>query len=94
MPDIVLSSAVRDNLLSLKKTAAFQETTQNRLATGLKVNSALDNPNSYFTAQSLNDRAGDLSNLLDNMGQAVQTLRAADDGITSDRKSTRLNSSH
>jgi flagellin len=56
MPDIVLSSAVRDNLLSLKKTAAFQETTQNRLATGLKVNSALDNPNSYFTAQSLNDR--------------------------------------
>ncbi|CTQ71185.1 flagellin N-terminal helical domain-containing protein [Roseibium alexandrii] len=83
MPDIVLSSAVRDNLLSLKKTAAFQETTQNRLATGLKVNSALDNPNSYFTAQSLNDRAGDLSNLLDNMGQAVQTLRAADDGITS-----------
>ncbi|WP_428524191.1 flagellin [Roseibium sp.] len=83
MPDIVLSSAVRDNLLSLKKTAAFQETTQNRLATGLKVNSALDNPNSYFTAQSLNDRANDLSNLLDNMGQAVQTLRAADDGITS-----------
>ncbi|WP_420414462.1 flagellin [Roseibium sp.] len=83
MPDIVLSSAVRDNLLSLKKTAGFQETTQNRLATGLKVNSALDNPNSYFTAQTLNDRAGDLSNLLDNMGQAVQTLRAADDGITS-----------
>ena len=83
MPDIVLSSAVRDNLLSLKNTASLQEITQNRLATGLKVNSALDNPNSYFTAQSLNDRAGDLANLLDNMGQAVQTLRAADQGITS-----------
>ncbi|QDG76802.1 flagellin [Labrenzia sp. PHM005] len=83
MSDIVLTSAVRDNLLSLKRTANLQETTQNRLATGLKVNSALDNPNSYFTAQTLNDRAGDLSGLLDNMGQAVQTLRAADDGLTS-----------
>ncbi|WP_417677452.1 flagellin [Roseibium sp.] len=81
MSDIVLSSAVRDNLLSLKSTAKLQSTTQNRLATGLKVNSALDNPNSYFTAASLNSRASDLSNLLDNMGQAVQTIRAAEDGI-------------
>ncbi|WP_298959808.1 flagellin [uncultured Roseibium sp.] len=83
MPDIVLSSAVRDNLLSLKQTADLQSVTQTRLATGLKVNTALDNPNSFFTAQSLNDRASDLSNLLDNMGQGVQTIRAADKGITS-----------
>ncbi len=82
MSDIVLSSAVRENLLSLKSTAKLQSTTQNRLATGLKVNSALDNPNSFFTAAGLNDRANDLNNLLDNMGQAVQTIRAADDGIT------------
>lgn len=83
MPDIVLSSAVRDNLLSLKQTADLQSVTQTRLATGLKVNTALDNPNSFFTAQSLNDRASDLTNLLDNMGQSVQTIRAADKGITS-----------
>lgn len=83
MPDIVLSSAVRDNLLSLKQTADLQSITQTRLATGLKVNTALDNPNSFFTAQSLNDRASDLTNLLDNMGQSVQTIRAADKGITS-----------
>ncbi|SHM16037.1 flagellin N-terminal helical domain-containing protein [Roseibium suaedae] len=83
MSDIVLSSAVRDNLLSLKNTAKLQSTTQNRLATGLKVNSALDNPNSFFTAAGLNDRASDLTNLLDNMGQAVQTIKAADKGITS-----------
>lgn len=83
MSDIVLSSAVRDNLLSLKQTADLQSVTQTRLATGLKVNTALDNPNSFFTAQSLNDRASDLSNLLDNMGQAVQTIKAADKGITS-----------
>ncbi|MEJ8474841.1 flagellin [Roseibium algae] len=82
MGDIVLSSAVRENLLSLKGTAKLQSTTQNRLATGLKVNSALDNPNSFFTAAGLNDRASDLSSLLDNMGQGVQTIRAADDGIT------------
>ncbi|MEH0076548.1 flagellin [Pannonibacter sp. Pt2] len=83
MSDIVLSSAVRENLLSLKNTAGLMSTTQNRLATGLKVNSALDNPNSFFTAAGLNDRAKDLNNLLDNMGQAVQTLKAADNGITS-----------
>ncbi|MFN4127178.1 flagellin [Pannonibacter indicus] len=83
MSDIVLSSPVRDNLLSLKNTADLMSRTQNRLATGLKVNSALDNPNSYFTAAGLNDRAKDLNNLLDNMGQAVQTLKAADTGITS-----------
>jgi len=83
MPDIVLSSAVRDNLLSLKQTADLQSVTQTRLATGLKVNTALDNPNSFFTAQSLNDRASDLTNLLDNMGQAVQTIRAADQGVSS-----------
>ncbi|MET1411312.1 flagellin [Roseibium sp. HPY-6] len=83
MSDIVLSSAVRDNLLSLKQTADLQSITQTRLATGLKVNTALDNPNSFFTAQSLNDRASDLANLLDNMGQAVQTIKAADKGITS-----------
>ena len=82
MSDIVLSSAVRENLLSLRNTADLQSTTQNRLATGLKVNSALDNPNSFFTAAGLNDRASDLSNLLDNMGQGIQTIRAADDGIT------------
>ncbi len=81
MSDIVLTSAVRDNLLSLKNTADLQSQTQTRLATGLKVNSALDNPNSYFTAAGLNDRASDLSNLLDNMGQGVQTIRAAEDGI-------------
>ncbi|ADZ69953.1 flagellin [Polymorphum gilvum] len=83
MSDIVLSSAVRENLLSLKNTASLMSTTQNRLATGLKVNTALDNPNSYFTAAGLNDRAKDLNNLLDNMGQAVQTIKAADNGITS-----------
>ncbi|GGB37300.1 hypothetical protein GCM10011316_06770 [Roseibium aquae] len=83
MSDIVLTSAVRENLLSLKRTADLQSRTQERLATGLKVNSALDNPNSFFTAASLNDRAGDLSNLLDNMGQSVQTIRAAGDGIES-----------
>jgi flagellin-like hook-associated protein FlgL len=58
-------------------------TTQNRLATGKKVNSALDNPNSYFTSQSLQFRGGDLNNLLDNIGQAQKTLEAANQGITS-----------
>ena len=80
--DITLTSSMRSNLLSLKNTSALLDRTQERLSTGKKVNSALDNPSSYFTAQSLNARAGDLNNLLDSMGQAVQTIKAADEGIT------------
>jgi flagellin len=83
MSGIVLSASVRQNLLSLQSTADLLSTTQNRLATGNKVNSALDNPTSYFTAQSLNNRASDISNLLDGIGNGVQVLQAANTGITS-----------
>jgi flagellin len=83
MTTTTLSAAVRSNLLSLQNTASLLDTTQTRLATGNKVNSALDNPTSYFTASSLNARASDLGNLLDSVGNAVQTIQAANDGITS-----------
>ena len=82
MAEITLSSAVRNNLLSLQNTAALLGKTQERLATGLKVNSALDEPTAFFTAASLNSRAGDLSRLLDSVGNAVQTVAAADNGIS------------
>jgi flagellin len=83
MSDIVLSKGVRSNLLQLQNTAHLVELTQTRLATGKKVNTALDNPTSFFTAQSLYGRANDLSALLDSIGQAQKTLEAADTGITS-----------
>jgi len=83
MTGIVLSASVRQNLLSLQSTASLLATTQNDLATGNKVNSALDNPTNYFTAQSLNNRASDISNLLDGIGNGVQVLQAANTGITS-----------
>ena len=83
MADVTLNAAMRSNLLSLQQTTALQAKTQGRLATGKKVNSALDNPSSFFAAQSLTDRANDLSNLLDGMGQAIQALTAASQGITS-----------
>jgi flagellin len=86
MSGIVLSASVRQNLLSLQSTADLLSTTQNRLATGNKVNSALDNPTSFFTAQSLNNRASDISNLLDGIGNGVQVLQAANTGITSLQK--------
>src|ERR1700733_9441263 len=80
---ITLSAGVRQNLLSLQNTASLLSTTQNRLATGKKVNSALDNPSNFFTSQSLSNRASDLNSLLDSIGQAQQTLNLADQGITS-----------
>jgi flagellin-like hook-associated protein FlgL len=83
MSDIVLSGGVRQNLLALQTTSHLMSVTQNRLATGKKVNSALDNPGSFFTSQSLSNRASDLNSLLDSIGQAQQTLRAADTGLTS-----------
>jgi flagellin len=83
MSGIVLSASVRQNLLSLQTTAQLLATTQNDLATGKKVNSALDNPTNYFTAASLDSRAGDISNLLDAIGNGIQVLQAANTGLTS-----------
>jgi flagellin-like hook-associated protein FlgL len=83
MTGIVLSASVRQNLLSLQSTASLLATTQNDLATGNKVNSALDNPTNFFTAQSLNNRASDIGNLLDSIGNGVQVLQSANTGITS-----------
>jgi flagellin-like hook-associated protein FlgL len=83
MSGIVLSASVRQNLLSLQSTASLLATTQNDLATGNKVNSAIDNPTDYFTAQGLNNRASDINNLLDGIGNGVQVLQAANTGITS-----------
>ncbi len=82
MSGIVLSASVRQNLLSLQSTAALLATTQNDLATGKKVNTALDNPTNYFTAQGLDNRASDINNLLDGIGNGVQVLQAANTGIT------------
>src|ERR1700756_3680308 len=83
MSGIVLSASVRQNLLALQSTASLLATTQNDLATGNKVNSALDNPTEFFTAQSLNNRASDIANLLDGIGNGVQVLQAANTGLTS-----------
>src|SRR3954465_2529641 len=83
---IVLSSSVRQNLLSLQSTADLLATTQSRLSTGKKVNTALDNPTNFFTAQSLDSRASDISNLLDGVSNGVQVLQAANAGITSLQK--------
>ena len=79
---ITLSAGVRANLLSLQNTAQLMQTTQNRLATGKKVNSALDNPLNFFSSASLSARASDLSSLLDSMSNGIQTIQAANNGIT------------
>ncbi len=82
MSDIVLSAGVRSNLLNLQQTADLINTTQTRLATGRRVNSALDNPINYFTAQGLDNRANDLSSLLNSEATAINTIQAANNGIS------------
>ena len=83
MSDIVLSQGVRSNLLELQQTSTLITRTQERLATGRRVNSALDDPINFFTAQSLSVRANDLNSLLDSMSTAINTIQAANNGISS-----------
>jgi flagellin-like hook-associated protein FlgL len=82
MSDIVLSAGVRSNLLQLQQTSDLITQTQNKLATGKKVNSALDNAINFFTAQGLDTRANNLNGLLDSMSNGISTIQAANNGIT------------
>src|SRR6476469_8920475 len=82
MSDIVLSAGVRSNLLQLQQTSNLINQTQIRLSTGKRVNSALDNAINFFTAQGLDNRANDLSGLLDSMSNGINTIQAANNGIT------------
>ncbi|MFC5396064.1 flagellin [Bosea vestrisii] len=81
MANTILSNGVRNNLLTLQQTTAQQGVIQNRLATGRKVNSAIDNPVNYFTSVSLNDRSSQLTGLLDGISNGIQTIQAASKGI-------------
>src|SRR5262249_45043129 len=80
---VTLTAGVRANLLSLQQTATLVGQTQGRLATGKKVNSALDNPTNFFTASALTARSSELSALLDQMANGVNTIQAANNGLTS-----------
>ena len=82
MSDVTLTSGIRSNLLALTQTSNDLTTTQQALATGKKVNSAADNPSSFFTSQNLTQSANNLSNLIDQIGQGSQTINAATDGLT------------
>jgi flagellin-like hook-associated protein FlgL len=79
---ISLTSGIRSNLLLLQQTSSLLEKTQVRLATGNKINSALDGPAAFFAAKGLTQRAGDLDGLKDGIGQAISTIKAGDAGIT------------
>ena len=83
MSSIVLSAGVRANLLQLQQTSDLITSTQTKLASGKRVNSALDNAINFFTAQGLDTRANNLNNLLDTMSNGINTIQAANNGITS-----------
>ena len=81
MQSITLTASMRTNLASLKSIQSQMDTTQERLSTGKKVNSAIDNASSYYQSRALTNRASDLEALLDSMGQGIQTIEAANQGI-------------
>lgn len=80
--DITLTSAMRANLVSLQSTEQLLGRTQERLSTGKRVNSAIDNPTNFFAARAHTQRADLLNGLKDNISEAVQTIKAADNGVT------------
>jgi flagellin-like hook-associated protein FlgL len=79
--DISLTAGMRNNLLALQQTTKAMQTTQDRLSSGKRVNTALDNPTNFFAAQAHLERASDLNDRKDGMSEAVQTVKAADAGI-------------
>ncbi|MCQ2966603.1 MAG: hypothetical protein MJ250_07715 [Alphaproteobacteria bacterium] len=79
---IALTSSMRSNIDTLKKTQELFDATQLKMSTGYKVNSAMDEPSSFFTSHQIKDRANDFSNLLDTIGQAISSLFVADEGIS------------
>jgi flagellin-like hook-associated protein FlgL len=79
--NITLTEGIRANLLSLQNTAKLLELTQKRLATGKRVNSPLDDAINFFAAKNHQQRADDLAFRKDAMGEAIQTIKAADTGI-------------
>ena len=83
MSNIVLSAGIRSNLLALQQNSSDQETVNSALSTGKKVNTALDDPLRYFSAQNFDTRSTELGALLDNIGLGINTIKQANDGITS-----------
>ena len=79
--DISLSGGLRSALANLQLSALLQTRTTERLATGLRVNSPIDDAAAYFAAQNHRSRAGDLAALKDAMGEAIQTVKAANNGV-------------
>lgn len=81
--DISLSTATRSNLLSLQKTTDLIGRTQDRLSTGKKVNSAIDDALSFFTSRNLNDRASDLTSIKSGIQEGIAVLTTTTDALTS-----------
>lgn len=81
MSNITLTAAMRSNLSSLQQTSDLMSATQGKLATGLKVNSAIDNPSSYFAALAHRRRADDLAARKDGMNESTQAVKASSTGI-------------
>ncbi|MFA5257591.1 MAG: hypothetical protein WC360_05515, partial [Opitutales bacterium] len=72
---------MKSSLLSLQNTQKLYDKTQERMTTGKRVNSPSDDPAAFYAAVTLSDRASALEGRMDNIGQAVQAIKAADNGI-------------
>lgn len=83
MSDVTLSAAVRNSLLSLQSTTSLIERTNDRLSSGLKVGSAIDDPVAFFQAKTLNDRAFDFTEKKDAIDQGISSLSSALEGVES-----------
>ena len=83
MAGITLSAPIRSNLLTLQNTSDLIGRTENRLSTGLKVASAIDDAVAYFQAKSLSDRGSDFTEKKDGIDQGISTLKTAMTAIDS-----------
>ena len=83
MADISLTAGMRQNLYSMQNTANLMDRTAGRLSSGFKVQTALDDPVNYFAAEGHRQRSSDLAGRKDEMGEAIQLVKAGNSGIES-----------
>lgn len=83
MVDISLTQSLRSTVATLKKVSDESAATSQRLDTGVRVQTALDDPSTYISAKSLSLHAAALDKYLERLDQGLGVIKAADNGITS-----------
>ena len=83
MTDFTINAPTRQSIFLLQRANDVRAETTRRLATGLRIGRVNDGPSAFFQARGLNDRARDLLQAKDGIGQAVSAVESSLAGLDS-----------